>query len=57
MKSIIHRIEIQTRHEIELINITKNVHDLVEASGVKSGTAFILSLHTTLTITAKGGES
>ena len=55
MKSIIHRIEIQTRHEVELINITKNVHQLVEASGVKSGTAFILSLHTTTAITVNEG--
>jgi len=55
MKSIIHRIEIQTRHEIELINITEKVHQLVESSGVKSGTAFILSLHTTAAITINEG--
>lgn len=55
MKSIIHRIEIQTRHEIELINITKKVHQLVESSGVKSGTAFILSLHTTTALTVNEG--
>jgi secondary thiamine-phosphate synthase enzyme len=55
MKSIIHRIEIQTRHEIEVINITEKVHHLVEASGIQSGTAFILSLHTTTAITVNEG--
>ncbi len=55
MKSIIHRIEIQTRHEIEFIDITEKVHQLVEDSGVKSGTAFLLSLHTTTAITVNEG--
>jgi secondary thiamine-phosphate synthase enzyme len=55
MKSIIHRIEIQTRHEVELINITEKIHRLVEDSGVKSGTAFILSMHTTTAITVNEG--
>lgn len=55
MKSIIHKIEIQTRHEVELINITEKVHQLVESSGIQSGTAFILSLHTTSAITVNEG--
>lgn len=55
MKSIIHRIEIQTRHETELINITPHVHELVETSGVQNGTVFILSLHTTTGITVNEG--
>ncbi len=55
MKSIIHRIVIQTQHEIELINITENVHKLVEASDIKSGTAFIVSLHTTTGLTVNEG--
>jgi secondary thiamine-phosphate synthase enzyme len=55
MKSIIHRIEIQTRHEIELIDITERVHQLTAASGIQSGTAFILSLHTTTAITVNEG--
>jgi secondary thiamine-phosphate synthase enzyme len=55
MKSIIHRIEIQTRHETELINITPDVLELVKSSGVQNGTVFVLSLHTTTAITVNEG--
>jgi secondary thiamine-phosphate synthase enzyme len=55
MKSIIHRIEIQTQHELEMINVTKQIYNLVESSGVQSGTAFITSLHTTTAITVNEG--
>jgi secondary thiamine-phosphate synthase enzyme len=55
MKSILHRVEIQTRHETELINITGHVLDLVEASGITNGTVFVLSLHTTTAITVNEG--
>ncbi len=55
MKSILHRIEIQTVHETEMINITPQVIDLVNNSGVKNGTAFVLSLHTTTGITVNEG--
>jgi len=55
MKSIVHRLEIQTHLETELINITGCVHDLVQRSGVKDGTVFVLSLHTTTGITVNEG--
>ncbi len=55
MKSMIQRIQIQTRHEVELINITGEVHQIVENSGIQSGTAFITSLHTTTAITVNEG--
>jgi secondary thiamine-phosphate synthase enzyme len=55
MKSIIHRIEIQTTHETELINITPVVTGLVSRSGVMNGTVFVLSLHTTTGITVNEG--
>jgi secondary thiamine-phosphate synthase enzyme len=55
VKSIIHRIDVQTRHETELINITSQVYDLVKASGVQNGTVFVLSLHTTTAITVNEG--
>jgi secondary thiamine-phosphate synthase enzyme len=55
MKSIINRIEIQTVHETEMINITGKVNELVENSGVKNGTVFVLSLHTTTGITVNEG--
>jgi secondary thiamine-phosphate synthase enzyme len=55
MKSILHRVEIQTRHETEMINITEHIHDLVNASGIMNGTVFVLSLHTTTAITVNEG--
>lgn len=55
MKSIIHRVALQTRHETELINITPHVLSLVQESGIQNGTVFILSLHTTTAITVNEG--
>jgi len=55
MKSIIERLGIQTSHETELINITETVRDLVANSGVTSGTALVLTLHTTTAITVNEG--
>jgi secondary thiamine-phosphate synthase enzyme len=55
MKSQVHRITIQTHHETELINITDTVQQLVVESGVKDGTVFILSLHTTTALTVNEG--
>ncbi len=55
MKSILHRIEIQTHAETELINITPQVLKLVHESGVRNGTVFVMSLHTTTAITVNEG--
>jgi secondary thiamine-phosphate synthase enzyme len=55
MQSLIHRLSIQTHKETELINITEQVKDLVQESGIKSGTVFILSLHTTTGLTVNEG--
>jgi len=55
MKSIVNRVEVATNHEIELINITPHVVDLVNASGIQNGTVFVLSLHTTTAITVNEG--
>jgi secondary thiamine-phosphate synthase enzyme len=55
MKSLVHRITIQTRLETELINITEDVRQLVAESGVQNGTVFILSLHTTTALTVNEG--
>lgn len=55
MKSIIYRVDIQTQHETELINITPHVLSLVKESGVQNGNVFILSLHTTTAITINEG--
>lgn len=55
MQSIIHHLSVQTQHETQLINITDQVKSLVEESGVRSGTVFILSLHTTTGLTVNEG--
>lgn len=55
MQSIIHHLNIQTRKETELIDITEQVKGIVKESGVRSGTVFILSMHTTTGITVNEG--
>jgi secondary thiamine-phosphate synthase enzyme len=55
MKSILHRVEIQTHHETELINITGIIQDFVKSSGISNGTVFVLSLHTTTALTVNEG--
>ncbi len=55
MRSIIHRIEISSIHETELINITANVLGIVQRSGVKDGVVYINSLHTTTGVTVNEG--
>jgi secondary thiamine-phosphate synthase enzyme len=55
MKSIVKRFTIVTHHETELINITDRVLEEVKASGVRSGTVFVLSLHTTTGLTVNEG--
>jgi secondary thiamine-phosphate synthase enzyme len=55
MKSIIHRFEIQTHCETELINITPDLFACVENSEVRNGFALVMSLHTTSAITVNEG--
>ncbi len=55
MKSIIHRVELQTTHETELIDITDHVVGLAADSGVQDGVVFVLSMHTTTGITVNEG--
>ena len=55
MKTILKRVSILTHHETELIDITSNVLEMVESSGINNGTAFVLSLHTTTAITVNEG--
>ncbi len=47
MISHLKRFTILTRKETEIIDITPSVLETVAASGVWSGTVFVLSLHTT----------
>jgi secondary thiamine-phosphate synthase enzyme len=55
MKSVLQRLTLLTRRETELIDITAEVRRAVEESGVRSGTAFVLSLHTTTGLTVNEG--
>jgi secondary thiamine-phosphate synthase enzyme len=55
MKSFVKRFTIVTHHETEFINITDRVLEEVDTAGVQSGTAFILSLHTTTGLTVNEG--
>ncbi len=55
MKSQLHRFKIQTHKETELIDITDQIHQIVQESGVSNGTVFVLSLHTTTAITVNEG--
>ncbi len=55
MKTILKRISILTHHETELIDITPLILELVQTSGIKNGTVFVLSLHTTTAITVNEG--
>jgi secondary thiamine-phosphate synthase enzyme len=55
MKSLLRRITILTHRETELIDITAAVRAEVEASGVRSGTVFVLTLHTTTGLTVNEG--
>lgn len=55
MKTILKRISMLTHHETELINITPHLLELVQSSGIKNGTVFVLSLHTTTAITVNEG--
>jgi secondary thiamine-phosphate synthase enzyme len=42
-----HRISLRTTEEIEFINITEQVREVVLRSGVRDGAVFVQSLHTT----------
>ncbi|MEO0098760.1 MAG: secondary thiamine-phosphate synthase enzyme YjbQ [candidate division WOR-3 bacterium] len=48
---MIYRIEIQTHHRNELLDITDKVSEVIKKSNVKSGTAIIFVPHTTAAIT------
>jgi secondary thiamine-phosphate synthase enzyme len=51
MKSVVTRIELHTKNDVELINITDRVHQAVASAGVQEGIAYVTTLHTTTGIT------
>jgi secondary thiamine-phosphate synthase enzyme len=55
MKSILQKLEIQTKKDIELINITDHVNSAVFQSGCQLGIVHITTMHTTTGITVNEG--
>ncbi|HOX32864.1 MAG TPA: secondary thiamine-phosphate synthase enzyme YjbQ [Spirochaetales bacterium] len=53
--SVLRRVTILTRKEIELVDITPEIVRTVESSGVEDGTVFVLSLHTTTGLAVNEG--
>lgn len=51
----LHRIEVISRREMEMINVTGNVERLVADSGVQDGMVFIMTAHTTSSIVVTEG--
>jgi secondary thiamine-phosphate synthase enzyme len=49
------RLKIKTRARCELVDVTKEISELIGNSGVKSGVAHLWSLHTTCALTVNEG--
>ena len=48
--SLTHRLFFRTTEEIEFVNITDQVGELLSQNGMRDGTAFVQSLHTTTAV-------
>jgi secondary thiamine-phosphate synthase enzyme len=57
MKIYKQKIDIQTTTQIEFIDITSQVEDIVEKSGVREGQVLVFSTHTTSSIVINHNES
>jgi secondary thiamine-phosphate synthase enzyme len=57
MKIYRERIEFETKTQIEFVNITDRVSEVVAKSGVREGIATIFSPHTTMSVTINHNES
>ncbi len=55
MKSIVKRLTIDTKGDVELINITPIVKDVVTSAGVSDGIVYVTTMHTTSGITVNEG--
>ncbi len=56
MKIFRERIEFETRTQIEFVNITDRVGEIVGRSGVREGSVLIFSPHTTMSVTINHDE-
>jgi secondary thiamine-phosphate synthase enzyme len=55
LKSILHKLELQTKQDIELLNITHQVIEAVSQSGIQAGFVHVTTMHTTTAITVNEG--
>lgn len=55
MKSVVKTISLQTKHDLEIINITDTVKEAVATAGLTNGTVHIMTKHTTSGITVNEG--
>ena len=51
----LHRIEVLSKKDMEMIDITPEMERLVEASGAKQGIVFVTTAHTTSSIVVTEG--
>jgi len=56
MKILRQRVEFETKTQIEFVNITEKVAEVVEKSGVREGQVTIFSPHTTMSVTINHDE-
>lgn len=56
MKIFRQRVEFETKTQIEFVNITEKVAEVVEKSGVREGQVTIFSPHTTMSVTINHDE-
>ncbi len=56
MKTKTKKIELQTEKQLEFIDVTSMVEEVVESSGIKSGTVTVFSPHTTGSIVVNHNE-
>lgn len=57
MKIVRERIEFETKTQIEFVNITDRVGEIVEKSGIREGLVTIFCPHTTMSVTINHNES
>jgi len=57
MKVYTKKIEIETKSQIEFLDITKNVEEIIAGSGVREGQVLVYSPHTTASVVVNHNES
>jgi len=55
MKIHLEKLGVQTKKEMEMINITDEVINVVERSGIRNGVVNVITMHTTTGITVNEG--